>query len=412
MFTLSDQKEQIEQFTEMASKRIQEWIESGDEIKAKLAILIKAPLTPVHPTQTSLAEIATDGTTSRKRPSQEQEEGEKAEKQLAKRRKKDSEDSTKTRGNNAATKEAKTKQHKKAPTTAIKAKETPKQLTNIASKSAEYQASTSAVKEIYDNFLATGFSGVSHESNQAPVTETVHDSEDGEEGEVESDGDTALELTPHGNRRQDKVSGIVHPPTETPEAVTPPIMERPPRIQQRSPSDERSPRIQQTPSDSLHLVPSRKKPVTTQISPRVSQSAKSPKPLAPLRIQQQILQPETPRRAPIIPPTAHSRQEPDSSNQSVSPTGRSLTTLSETAEVVAGAMSSQINGNNNYYPPGGFRDFLARPLSQDPNSERELSELREENSRLHEEISMLRSQLNSCARNQPGKVQIKQSLNQ
>ena len=138
---------------------------------------------------------------------------------------------------------------------------------------------------------------------------------------------------------------------------------------------------------------------------RTTLSETPPGPLA-LPIQQQISLPETPRRAPITPLTARRRQEPDTSNQSMSLTGRS-TTLSETAEVVAGAMSSQINGDDNCYPPGGFRDFLARPLSHDSNSLRELSELREENSRLQEEITMLRSQLNSCVRNQPGKVQIR-----
>ena len=57
---------------------------------------------------------------------------------------------------------------------------------------------------------------------------------------------------------------------------------------------------------------------------------------------------------------------------------------------------------------GEFRDFLARPLGQDMSQEsrKELAQLREENGQLREEIAMLREQLNSSAKNQPGKSQM------
>lgn len=66
-------------------------------------------------------------------------------------------------------------------------------------------------------------------------------------------------------------------------------------------------------------------------------------------------------------------------------------------------MSSQLNGDDVYYQSGGFSDLLARPLGENATQERrELISLREENNRLHDEIAMLRLQLNSSVRNQPG----------
>ena len=69
-------------------------------------------------------------------------------------------------------------------------------------------------------------------------------------------------------------------------------------------------------------------------------------------------------------------------------------------------MSSQLNDDDDRYQSGGFTDLLAWPLGQDEDQEveietRELIELREENSHLHDEIAMLSLQLNSPTRNQP-----------
>lgn len=73
-------------------------------------------------------------------------------------------------------------------------------------------------------------------------------------------------------------------------------------------------------------------------------------------------------------------------------------------------MNSPLNvdSDEDYFPPGGFRDFLARPLGQDISQEsrKELTQLQEENNQLREEIAMLREQLNSSTKNQPGKLQM------
>ena len=80
----------------------------------------------------------------------------------------------------------------------------------------------------------------------------------------------------------------------------------------------------------------------------------------------------------------------------LSPSARSRTTLSETAEMVTQAMSSQLNGGNVYYQYGGYSDLLPRPLGENATQERrELISLKEENSRLHDEIAKLRLQFNS-----------------
>ena len=131
-------------------------------------------------------------------------------------------------------------------------------------------------------------------------------------------------------------------------------------------------------------------------------------PLSKLRVQQQMspsasLLP----RVPVTPSTS-SRQELLPQTQSGSLTSRSGTSLSETAEAFVRAMNSPcINVDDDYFPPGGFRDFLARPLGQDVSqeSQKQLVQLQEENSKLRDEIAMLRAQLNSSAKKQPGKLQ-------
>lgn len=109
-------------------------------------------------------------------------------------------------------------------------------------------------------------------------------------------------------------------------------------------------------------------------------------------------------QVPVTPSTSSRQlQELLPRYQSVSPTARSGTPLSETAEIVAPAISSQLHDDDDCYQSGGFSDLPARPLGQDEDQEveiekRELIELREENSRLHDEIAMLRLQLNPPTR--------------
>ena len=63
-------------------------------------------------------------------------------------------------------------------------------------------------------------------------------------------------------------------------------------------------------------------------------------------------------------------------------------------------MNSPLNVDEDYFSPGGFQDFLARPLCQDMSqgSQNELAQLWEENSQLRDEIAMLREQINSSAK--------------
>lgn len=120
------------------------------------------------------------------------------------------------------------KQLKKVLTNAKKTKETHKQLTNITKKTAEYEATTSAVKEIFNTFIAAGFPGVSHptESNQAPVIETVN-LEDSEAMAEENDNDTVQ-----------STMRVADDPPKTPDATTDIIMGRPQCNQQKiTPSD-------------------------------------------------------------------------------------------------------------------------------------------------------------------------------
>ena len=127
----------------------------------------------------------------------------------------------------------------------------------------------------------------------------------------------------------------------------------------------------------------------------------------PSRVQQQMSPSASlPPRVPVTPSTS-SRQELLPQTQSGSLTSRSGTSLSETAEAFVRAMNSPcINVDEDYFPPGGFRDFLARPLGQDVSQEsrKQLVQLQQENSQLRDEIAKLRAQLNSSAKKQPGKL--------
>ena len=263
-------------------------------------------------------------------------------------------------------KKNKGKQPKKGPvkSRADKSKETRKQLSNIASKTtAENEACTKATREIYQTFIAA-FPGVTNSierGNQVSLVEELQDSD----AEEETDG-TAGELS-------------FSPVTDSPDSRRSPNA----GINITSPTSHITERKRNVPPSlgEPMVVPSR---IQQQMSPSVS---------IPPRVR--------------VTPSTGSRQERLPPTQSGSLTARSGTSLSETAEALVRAMNSPINVDEDYFPPGGFRDFLVRPLGQDMSQEsrKELVQLQEGNSQLRDEIAMLRAHLNSSAKNQPGKLQ-------
>ncbi|KAK2553532.1 hypothetical protein P5673_025017 [Acropora cervicornis] len=238
-------------------------------------------------------------------------------------------------------KKNKGKQPKKRPvkSRADKSKETHKQLSNIANKTtAENEACTKATREIYQTFMAA-FPGTNSKETAGNQVSLVEELQDSD-AEEETDG-TAGEWS-------------FSPITDTPDSRTSPSLGEP------------------------MVIPSH---VQQQMSPLAS----------------------LPPRVPVTPSTSN-RQELLPQTQSRSLNSRSGTSLSETAEAFVRAMNGpSINVDEHYFPPGGFRDFVARPLGQDMSHEsrKQLVQLQEENSQLHDEIAMLRVQLNSSAKKQP-----------
>ena len=365
----------------MASNRVQKWIERGEEVKANLAALIDSPLLVNSDGQPNLDEttdVCTDGTrkparklTAVMRESQEQQKrdnensGDKPEKAPAKKHLKDDKETDHI--DSQSNKKNKGKQPKKRPvkSRADKLKETRKQLSNIENKTtAENEACTKATREIYQTFMAAfpGTKSKETASNQVSLVEELQDSD----AEEETDG-TAGEWS-------------ISPITDTPDSPTSPNAGK----NIKSPTSHIMARKQNVPTSlgEPMVIPSR---VQQQMSPSAS--------LLP--------------RVPVTSSTS-SRQELLPQTQSGSLTSRSGTSLSETAEAFVRAMNSPcINVDDDYFPPGGFRDFLARPLGQDVSQEsrKQLVQLQEENSKLRDEIAMLRVHLNSSAKKQPGKIQ-------
>lgn len=291
--------------------------------------------------------------------SQEQEnadkenKGDEAEKQPPKKRKKDGKVNDCHSNTSNKENDNKNKEPKKAPSKSKSAdksnKETRKQLTNIANKkaekAAENEASSHAAQDIYCIFTTTFPRGTHSKERckETSQTSVVLDSGESDAEVEETDGDTADEL-PLGF-----LAGI--PPNRR-------IIEG------------------QHSLDQLTVIsPHTLQEMSPVFPPRISDTGTSTRQLQEL-----------------FPPTKR-----------LSPSARSGTTLSETAEIVTQVMSSQLIGDDVYYQSGGFSDLLARPLGENTTQERrELISLQEENSRLHDEIAMLRSQLNSSLRNQPG----------
>ena len=324
----------------MADRSIDQWLKSGEDVKAKLAVLIATPF-PVN----AGADEATDETNAknpRKRIRketaimQESKEQEKSEKGPATKKKKKDDNLVEDRV--AKTQE---KHHKKASSKskADKSKETRTHLTNLANKSAaESEASVNAAKDIFNTFKGA-FSRASKQTDQVSdmVTLDLDDSDEEGQTNVETAGEVSLSTT--DPVQQQKAVPLRLGQTHFQQQITP-----------------------------LTLPPRPAVPVTPLIG-----------------IGQEIL--------------------PQS--QSVVSTSRAATSLLETADALAEvrAMSSQLGGDEDCYPPGGFREFLARPLNHDSSQDRkEIIELREENSRLRDEIAILKSKLISSARNQPGNL--------
>ena len=263
-------------------------------------------------------------------------------------------------------KKNKGKQPKKRPVKSRtdKSKETRKQLSNIANKTtAENEACTKATREIYQTFMAA-FPGTNSKEtggNQVSLVEELQDSD----AEEETDG-TAGEWS-------------LSPITDTPDSRTSPNAGK----NIKSPTSHVMGKKQSVPPSlgEPMVIPSR---VQQQMSPLAS----------------------LPPRVPVTPSTS-SRQELLPQTQSGSLNSRSGTSLSETAEAFVRAMNGpSINVDEDYFPPGGFRDFVARPLGQDVSHEsrKQLVQLQEEKSQLRDEIAMLRAQLNSSTKKQPGKL--------
>ena len=247
---------------------------------------------------------------------------------------------------------------------ADKSKETRKQLSNIANKTtAENEACTKATREIYQTFMAAfpGTNSKETAGNQVSLVEELQDSD----AEEETDG-TAGEWS-------------FSPITDTPDSRTWPNAGK----NIKSPTSHVMGKKQNVPPSlgEPMVIPSR---VQQQMSPLAS----------------------LPPRVPVTPSTS-SRQEPLPQTQSGSLNSRSGTSLSETAEAFVRAMNGpSIKVDEEYFPPVGFQDFVARPLGQDVSHEsrKQLVQLQEENSQLRDEIAMLRAQLNSSAKKQPGKL--------
>lgn len=287
--------------------------------------------------------------------SQEQEKAEKENKAdkpekapSTKKRKNDSEETgfIDYQGN----KENKEKQPKKGPlrSKADKSKQTHKM-------AAEKEACVNATKDIYNTFMAA-FPGTSHSKEKCKDTSQISLVEEDSDAEEKTDGETACELS---------FSMMTDPPTPC-----------------------------TSPNVAINILS------TTQIMKRQQKVPPSLRQSTVMlqRIQQQMSPLVFPPHVPVIPSTGN-RQERLSSTQTKSLTSRSGRTLSETAETLVQAMNSQLNGDDEYLP-GGLSNFLARPLDQDAGQERkEILQLWEENSQLHDEIAMLRSQPNSSARN-------------
>ena len=284
----------------------------------------------------------------------------KAEKAPAKKRKKDDKE-TDNIDPRSGNKENKGKQPKKGSvkSKADKSKETRKQLSNIANKTtAENEACTKATREIYQTFMAA-FPGSTQSKERGNQVSLVEESEDSD-AEEETDG-------PEGGL-------LFIPVSDSPDRPT-------------LPKDKKK-----ITSPTSHIMERKRNVPPSLGEPTVT----------PPRIQQQTASVFVPPRVQVTPSTS-SRQELLPPTQINSLTARSGTTLSlsETAEALVRAMNSSLNVDEEYFPPGGFRDFLARPLGQDMSQEsrKELVQLREENSQLRDEIAMLREQLNSSAKN-------------
>ena len=146
LFALLDQKEQIEQFTNLASKHLQEWIEGGHDVKENIPTLIHM-LLPEKASHSTKRARSPNPNKERDNEGRQSNDGTPEDNNKENRKQKPRGETN----NLQAKKVKKTSQNKTA------TKSSNEILKPLNPKTAEYQASVSAVKKIYDSFATASF---------------------------------------------------------------------------------------------------------------------------------------------------------------------------------------------------------------------------------------------------------------
>lgn len=366
LFALLDEKEQIEQFTNLASKHVQEWIEGGHDVKENIPKLIHM----------SLPEKASHSTKRARGPNLNEERDNEG-RQSNDGTPEDNDKENRKRKPRGETNNSKAKKVKKTSQNKTATKSSNGVLKPPNPKTAEYQASVSAVKEIYNSFATAGFppsvpaqppptSMKTTSSVQPPVnvhlcspnsfTNPMNTPRTIQQRNVEHRGSPSAGLPPSV---QSRASVPRSSPTPTTSSTVIPTIQQQNGGYQTTPSAAfPSSVLAQAPPQGVH-------PILSSVQTQANVQLSSPAPVT------------TPMSIPCT-----------SQQQNV----EHRTTLSETAEIFGRAVACNLHSTDScdQYPAGGFSDLLQRD---------ELTDLREENRRLQEENKMLRCKL----KNQPGK---------
>ncbi|KAJ7384809.1 hypothetical protein OS493_019486 [Desmophyllum pertusum] len=412
-----DQKEQIEHFAEMASRLVQQWIDTGEEVRPKLPLLVEKQLPGIDSKTTTDSGMDVGGTAGngkrrRKRTtimkeSQEQERAQKKSKD-ASDTSNDEEDAESD--DSDADKENLKQQTKKGKDTSAekRAKETRRQLTNLANqkKKAEQESCTQGVTEIYNAFVGN-FPVTSHPTfPPSPASPGVQSTNRG---------------IPAGSGAQRHASSVIRPAPVSPDvqstnrgipagsgaqrhasSVIPPAPVSP-GVQSTNRGIPAGSGAQRHASSAIPPAP---------VSPGVQSTNRGiPAGSGAQRHASSVIPP-----APVspdvqstnrgIPVSGTRRQHPpfiSQENALPSYSSSEETSLSETGSAFVSAMG---NVDNRYMETGGgYYDLLAKPLEENFGSHdaysheiTEIGQLREENQRLHQEIANLKSQLHSANR--------------
>ena len=383
LFALLDQKEQIEQFTNLASKHVQEWIEGGHDVKENITTLIHM----------SLPEKASHSTKRARgpNPSEERDNGGRQSNDGTPTEDNDKENrKRKPRGetNNSQAKKVKKTSHNK---TATKSSNEILKPTNP--KKAEYQASVSAVKEIYNTFATAGFPP--RVPAQPPPTSMQPTSSVQPPVNVQLCSPNSV-TNPMNTPRTIKQRNVEHrgsPSAGLPPSV--PAQTPPPSVQLALPSVQipaNVPLPSLTPTTSSTVIPTiQQQNGGYQTTPSAAFPSSVLAQAPPQGVHPTLSSVQTQANVQLSSPapvTTPMNIPCTSQQQNV----EHRTTLSETAEIFGRAVACNLDSTDNceQYPAGGFSDLLQRD---------ELTDLREENHRLQEENKMLRCKL----KNQPGK---------